>query len=60
MTILGKSNNNYSTKTKTTSIQLGFDLIVISLVDWDVGYARIKIKTMLSCGQVKMLIQNNK
>ena len=39
---------------------LCFDLIVISLVDWDVGYARIKIKTMLSCGQVKMLIQNNK
>ena len=30
MTILG--NFNYSTKTKTTSIQLGFDLIMISLV----------------------------
>ena len=39
---------------------LGFDLIVISLGDWDVGYARVKIKTMLSCGQVQMLIQNNK
>ena len=32
MTILGNFNNNYSTKMKTTSIQLGFDLIVISLV----------------------------
>ena len=39
---------------------LGFDLIVISLGDWDVGYARVKIKTILSCGQVQMLIQNNK
>ena len=38
---------------------LGFDLIVISLGDWDVGYARVKINTMLSCGQVQMLIQNN-
>ena len=39
---------------------LGLDLIVISLGDWDVGYSRVKINTMLSCGQVQMLIQNNK
>ena len=37
---------------------LGFDLIVISLVDWEVGNERVKIKSMLSCGQVQMLIRN--
>ena len=39
---------------------LGFDLIVISLGDWDVGYARVKIKAMLSCDKVQLYIQITK
>ena len=31
----------------------GYDLIVISLVDWEVGNEKFKIKSTLGCGQVQ-------
>ena len=32
---------------------MGYDLIVISLVDWEVGNEKFKIKSTLGCGQVQ-------